>query len=117
LLREERYGLDKKGEPEASDNFQSVVPNLLFTIRCYLKSHGASFTPDISHRGWEALQCAVGVRNRITHPKSIADLVLTDEDLQKLVEASQWWKRTVLGMLEACQEADSFWKARLGGGE
>jgi len=113
LLREERYSLNKKGEPEASENFQRVLPNLLFTIRCYLKNHGASFEPDVSHHGWQALQHTVAVRNRVTHPKSVSDLTLTEEDLRRLIAASVWWKKTIFEMFDACQEADSYWKSRL----
>lgn len=113
LLREERYFLNKKGETESGENYQRVLPNLLFTIRCYPKNHGASFTPDISHHGWHAMQHAVAVRNQITHPKSVADLTLTAQDLQHLVDASKWWTKTIFAMLDACDEADNYWSANL----
>lgn len=49
LLREKRYIRNKQGEPEATENFQRILPNLLFTIQCYLRNHRGSFLPDLSH--------------------------------------------------------------------
>lgn len=113
LLREERYSLNNKGETEASENFQRILPNLLFTIRCYGKNHGASFEPDTSHHGWQALQRAVTIRNRITHPKSISDLTIGVEDQQSLIDASAWWKKTLFDMFNACDQADAHWQAKI----
>ena len=107
LLREERYTLNSKGQTEAMENFQRALPNMLFTLRTYVRNHGASFAPDVSHRGWQAMQRAVAIRNRITHPKSVEDLSLSDEDQQLLVDASLWWKRTLMDMFDACDLADA----------
>lgn len=112
LLREERYNLNAKGEPEASQNFQNFLPNLLFTIRSYGKNHGATFRADTSARGWEAMRQAVSLRNRITHPKSVADLTLSNQDQLHLIEAAAWWKKTLLEMFDACDRADAEWIAK-----
>jgi hypothetical protein len=113
LLKEERYGLDGKGRPQARENFQAFLPNLLFTIQCYLKNHGATYQPNTGHHGWEAMRKFVEIRNRITHPKSTSSLELTETDLKFVVEAASWWKATMLEMFAACAEADSYWKAKL----
>ena len=115
LLKEERYYLNKKGEPESNDNFQKALPNLLFSIRCYVKNHGAAFTPDLESPGWEAMKQLVQIRNQITHPKSTADLHLTDRQLQYVVDGAAWWKSTMLAMFTACDEADQYWKSKLEG--
>ena len=106
LLREERYSLNPKGEPQTKESFQPALSSLLFTLRTYAKNHGASFTPDVSHHGWQAVQRSVDIRNRVTHPKSVADLALSEEDQKKLVDASHWWKRTLMEMFDACDRAD-----------
>lgn len=107
LLREVRYRLNSSGEPEESDEFQKMLPTLLFTVRTYVRNHGAQFTPDLSNHGWGALKKAVALRNRITHPKSLADLEIGEQDQKDMVEASIWWKATVLAMLDACDKADA----------
>lgn len=114
LLREERFQLNAKGEPEAKENFQSVLPNMLFSLRCYVKNHGAVFVPDTSHHGWQSMKKAVEIRNRITHPKSALGLEITDEDANHFINAAEWWKRTLLEMFQACGEADVFFKSQVG---
>lgn len=116
LLREERYYLNNKGEPEIGENFQRFLPNLLFTLRTYVKNHGATFQADTSDNGWLAMQRSVNIRNRITHPKSVADLTLTEQDQRHLIEASAWWKKTLFDMFDACDRSDAEWIARGQGG-
>lgn len=113
ILKEERYALNAKGHPEVRENFQNFLPNLLFSIRCYTKNHGASYEPNLGHHGWEAMRKAAEVRNRITHPKSDSSLALSEEDLKHFVEAAAWWKATMLEMFAACAEADEYWRKRL----
>ena len=112
LLKEERFQLNSKGEPECRENFQSVLPNLLFSIRCYVKNHGASYSPDTGHNGWESMRRAVAVRDRITHPKSASGLEITEEDVAHFTSAAAWWKRTLLEMFRACGEADQFYRSQ-----
>lgn len=114
LLREERFHLSAKGEPEAKENFQSALPNLLFSVRCYVKNHGAVYSPDTGHHGWDSMKRAIAVRDRITHPKSASGLEITDEDVNHFVTAAEWWKRTLLEMFEACGEADVYFKSQVG---
>lgn len=113
LLREERYSIDEKGHPKSAQQFLKFPESLLFSIRCYIKNHGATFDPDIQHPGWSAMRRAVKVRDRVTHPKSAESLNLSDEDLQSFVDAAAWWKMTMLAMFEACQEADAYWQKQL----
>jgi hypothetical protein len=110
LLREERYQLNHRGQPEPRENFQQFLPNLLFSIRCYVKNHGADYQPDIGHHGWECIKKAVTVRDRLTHPKSADGLEVTEADNQVFAEAAAWWKRTLLEMFAACGEADEFYR-------
>jgi hypothetical protein len=114
LLREQRYQLDRRGEPEAKQSRQSVLPNLLFSIRCYAKNHGATYQPDISHHEWESMKKAVAVRDRLTHPKSAEGLDVTEADVQIFEEGASWWKRTLREMFSACDEADEFYRKQPG---
>jgi len=113
LLKEERPALKKNGKVESIDSHQRPLPNLLFSIRCYVKNHGATYEPDTSNSGWAAMREFVQIRNRVTHPKSTEDLDLDDKQLQYVADAASWWKATMLGMFRACEEADRFWRARL----
>jgi hypothetical protein len=113
LLREERYSIDEKGRPKTAQQFLKFPDSLLFSIRCYVKNHGANFEPDTQHPGWSAMRMAVKVRDRVTHPKTVESLDLSDEDLQSFVDAAAWWKMTMLAMFAACKEADAYWLKQL----
>src|SRR5690606_24252611 len=45
---------------------------------------------DFSGASWAGLQHAIKVRNRITHPKSKLDLILSDDEVQNSVSALFW---------------------------
>jgi hypothetical protein len=106
IIKEERYRLNHKGVSEAVPEYQSVLPSILFSIRCFARVWGATFEPDTSHHGWDALQKFVKIRNGLEHPKSVRDLELDDNQRQIGTDAAQWWKQTVIQLLEACRLAD-----------
>lgn len=54
---------------------------------------------------WERLRSAIGVRNRITHPKSRTDLEISDLDLAAAQGAFFWLLDTVMGAMEAANAA------------
>ena len=106
MLKEEKYILSKKGEIEVQENFQKLMPAILFSIRCYCKIYGAEFEPDTSRHGWNALGKYQEIRNQLAHPKSSSDLQITDEKLKHSLDAAEWFKETLLAMFRACDEAD-----------
>ena len=113
LLREERAQLNNKGEPERKGNYQPFLPNLLFSVRCYVKNHGAKYQPDISHNGWESMKKSVAVRDRLTHPKSASGLEVKEEDLECFSAGSEWWEKTLHEMFAACDQADKLINQKL----
>jgi hypothetical protein len=113
LLKEEKYKLDNKGTPKASADFQRLLPNIFFSMRCYAKVHGVIFEPDTKNHGYESMQKFVSIRNGLEHPKSASGLENSDEDLRHAMEAVIWWKNEVFRLLQACDEADEYWKGRL----
>lgn len=117
LLREERPSIDDQGRTKSNPQFLKFPDNLLFSIRCYVKNHGAKFEPDRSGSDWEAMRKAVKIRDRVTHPKTTASLELSDVDLKTFVDAAAWWKKTMLDMFTACEEADTYWSSALNEGD
>jgi hypothetical protein len=115
LLKEERFSIDEEGRPRATEQYLPFPQSLLFSIRCYVKNHGADFQPDLGGSGWSAMRKATEIRNKVTHPKSSESLELSDDDLRAFVDAATWWKATMLAMFEACEESDEFWRKQLEG--
>ena len=93
-LREESYTVDGKGDVVAQQRFIPLTTAIRLAVRQAQHS-----IPDLSvefeHAGWAALQQAIKARNRVTHPKSIDDLTVTDDDLTALKRGLQWLLPTV----------------------
>ncbi|MEH6594973.1 MAG: hypothetical protein V7736_05440 [Colwellia polaris] len=110
LLQEESYQLNAKGKLETKDNFQKLLPMLLFTINCYTRIHGAKITVKTGEHGWEALKEYLKIRNRLMHPKSLEDLELDEASLKKSTEAAKWFKSTLQEVFDECKKADDYYK-------
>jgi hypothetical protein len=106
LLIEKKPFLNSKGEIEVKDNFERFLPMLLFTMKQYVKIHGATFNPDTGDNRWDHMKRFVSFRNRLMHPKSDSDLDFTKEDLNSMLKAVHWFHDNSLNMFKACQEAD-----------
>ena len=113
LLNEQRYSVDEKGHHKTSEQFLRFPQSLLFSIRSYVKNHGADYEPDTRDPGWAAMRSANEIRNRVTHPKSAETLRLSEADLKQFVDAAAWWRRTMFCMFAACEEADEYWRGQL----
>lgn len=113
ILKEEKYTLDKKGNPEAKECFQNTLPTLLFSMICYVKNHGGTFVPDTGNHGWDSMKKLVGIRNNLMHPKSIADLTLSDEQLEHVRTALIWWEENLRALFKTCDKADTHWNSKL----
>jgi hypothetical protein len=50
--------------------------------------------------GWQAFRKAVAIRNRITHPREIRDLLITDAELEDVTRAYHWFTYTVVNNLQ-----------------
>lgn len=112
LLKEETYSINEAGRPRASEKFLKFPESFLFSMRCYAKNHGAEFDVDTGGAGWQAMREANAVRNRVTHPKSLESLTLTEGDLTALVNAAEWSRATLLELFKKCEEADEYWRRR-----
>ncbi len=106
VLRETRYQLSRQGDIEERDNFQSTLLMLLFTLRVYAQNHGATFVPNTSDNGWNCLRKAFDLRDRLMHPKSPQDLLVTDDLGADFTAGIKWWDDSVGSLLNACDAAD-----------
>ena len=116
LLSESRFDLNRKGKPKETEQFLRFPESLVFSLESYAKSHGATFEVDKSCRGWQFMQAATQVRNRVTHPKSPESLEVTDDDKRAVVEAVAWWQELVAQLLKCCDKADACFRGLSGEG-
>jgi len=107
ILKEEQYSLNKKGGIETKDNYQKLMPMILFTINCYTKAHGGNYTPKTGEHGWESMKNYLTIRNNLMHPKSISDLTLDYNKLKTSIEAAGWFKKTIQDMFDNCSVSNA----------
>ncbi len=116
LLREVRQSIDDKGNVRELTSYLPFPDSILFSMKIYVKNHGAVFDIDKSHPGWSAFKRATQVRHNVTHPKNAASLEVADVDIRTLEVASSWWQEQLLAMFAACHEADAYWNSKLSKG-
>jgi hypothetical protein len=88
LLSEEKYYLDD-GEPKTdANNYQRFIPNFKFAFKGFAKSFGFQFSLDTSK---SPLKDFEQLRNRLTHPKKLSDLTITDPEAQMVQRLWKWF--------------------------
>lgn len=81
LLQERRYSLDK-GKINFKTAFNKVEENVILGFRYAARAGYSAFEIDTSKKFWNDLLLFIKLRNRVTHPKSLADLHVSEEDHQ-----------------------------------
>lgn len=105
LCAEESYELTSNGEAEIRTARLRFLPNLRFAFRIVAKAEGVDFSLDVSGAGWQSVQKGVQVRDRLTHPKSVADLMVTDDEARVAIAAFLWVEEQVRDWLSASVRA------------
>jgi hypothetical protein len=97
LLLEEAPFLQNTGKMELQPQRIPFLNHIAFTLRTYAETIGLE--PDFfGLNGWNQLRTALAVRHRLTHPKSLNDIEVSDADLKAVKEGNEWL-RGVLGRL------------------
>jgi hypothetical protein len=100
LLQEVSYDVAESGDAYVKQKFLRLEPNLKFALKMFMRGiPGVSVSLDLEGPGWAALRRAIGVRNRLTHPKRINDLTVTDDELRDLEATFDWTQRIILSNL------------------
>lgn len=103
-LREQSYLVTDKGDVVEQVRFVTLTA----MIRLITKQ-AASLSPDLrlgfDNVGWQRLQQAIAVRNRITHPKSATDLFVRSEELKVVADGLRWTLASVKYVMAATTAA------------
>jgi len=85
------FDIDDKGEVIARPFFIKFLNNIKFSFRVYSKIVGSSFKLNLGENGWQKLQEALKVRDRLMHPKETTDLDVTDAEIEATKKAFDWF--------------------------
>jgi hypothetical protein len=105
VLRGESYDIQDDGQVHVGvARFPRGRRMLRFVLVTTATAYGLVPAPDFGTRGWQALVEAWAVRNRLTHPRTAADLVVSDSELQAVNEGYLWFSDTSIRMRVAAAE-------------
>jgi RiboL-PSP-HEPN len=101
LLSDISYNLKENGEPYEQPKFLPMQKNLRLTVSVFNRFTRSSIDLQTNSTTWNRFNQIIQVRNRITHPKNVGDIDITDEEIQHAIEVCNWFN----GISENCIEA------------
>ena len=105
-LKELTFFLDDNGEVREKKKYLRLPDNLKFTIESVNRVLGASIKLGIDTQDWTNFIRSVKIRNNITHPKNLADLVISDKDLECIRSVNSWFNDIAVAMMAALKNFD-----------
>jgi hypothetical protein len=91
LLREEAYTLDSRGQVKKQPKFLPLDLNYRFALEMYAKRMYPNLKLELGDGGWEAFKQAIEIRHRLTHPKHIDTITVSDEEFKVLKRGYEWF--------------------------
>jgi len=96
LLSHEFYAPGETGKLKRQERKIPFINYVAFSIRAY-SQHSRWFdcSTFFADNGWNDFKKSAKIRNRITHPKSEEDILISEEDM-KIVESASVWFQCVI---------------------
>lgn len=90
IFEERQLSITEQGKISAQSRFISLASTIRLVARIASRINEADDV-DFSGRDWDRFRKAIAVRNRITHPKSVGDLHVTEDDVDQVTNALFWF--------------------------
>ena len=87
ILREENYVLKNNGKVSTEKAKLRTADNFKFALSLFIEKTGAAHPLAFNGGEWEAYKKSLKIRDRITHPKSFSDVIVTDSEYDVLRES------------------------------
>ncbi|XSG76760.1 hypothetical protein ACP8Y2_07080 [Herpetosiphon llansteffanensis] len=91
ILKEKDLKVDKDGKVFSDQRFIKLEYNILFSIKWYSYVYNIDYSIDKGVKEWEIFKKSISIRNRITHPKSIEDIIISDNDIKNIIKVKEWF--------------------------
>ena len=105
-LREEAFRIERSGGVGVEDMRTPFLPNFLFAFRVVAATYEFEYNIPTGDAEYERFQACARIRDRLTHPKRLIDLQITDSETDALKVAYKWfWEHaiTLMNRLPASQ--------------
>lgn len=93
MLEEVSYDLGDKGEAITQTKFMKLPTNIRFAFDAAARAFGVTYKLEVGDSGWSMFKEALNIRNRITHPKKIDDLKMSEAEVQKVIDTGAWFMK------------------------
>jgi hypothetical protein len=113
VLAERAFDLNDQGQVTSRQATYPWLRSARFAFDAFAKAQGLNVRLDASGVGWARLREAVGIRNRITHPKSTADIAVSPPEAQTVWDANILFVQQLLDLMQAAAAHDSARSAEL----
>lgn len=94
LLKEEDPQIVHGGSVEIRKKRISLLPNFEFALHTYARVRHQNAKIDKRGAGWQSLQQAIRIRDRLTHPHTLEDLSVSVAELQVVEKAMEFFRDT-----------------------
>lgn len=98
-LLEETYSVDENGVVRSQPRFLPLPTAIRLVVR-FVQRFRPRYQLDFTHVGWSHLKSTVSTRNRLVHPKTMADTVVTDEEVSAAMASFDWLLAFVIEVRE-----------------
>lgn len=107
-IQEKSYAIGERGDLVEQIRFVPITTMVRLVTKIAAEV-SSGFAVDFSHVGWANLKTAITVRNRLTHPKSLADLSINQNELDTAKSGFFWLLALVIeGMAAMNDEVAAF---------
>ena len=118
FLQDKDHFLNGAGKATTqSEKYPSFLANFRFAFSMLIKGFSIARGLNVGVDEWRVFQESVKVRNRLTHPKEINNLTVTDEDIRTLTIAMSWFNseitHLVTGMLASTKNLDEHIRVKI----
>jgi hypothetical protein len=90
FAQEQVYKLTESGDIQVHRNKITLESNIRFAFKLFARAGYISTDLDVSGAEWQALKRAIKLRDRITHPKAISDLTISNEEFNDVFTSFGW---------------------------
>jgi hypothetical protein len=101
ICAESAFELDSQGNVERRSARLRFSPNLRFALTICPKAVGSHYRTDFGDGGWDATRNAAKTRDRLVHPKRVADLSVSDAEMAEAYKAAKWVDAEIDRILKA----------------
>lgn len=102
VANEVTYSLTEKGRVEERVLLTPTLSNVRFAMSLFAKSVNAEYEFPAGEVEFEKLRIAQLVRNRLTHPRTGSELLVSDEEFKAVERAAEWFSGEVGKLYVVC---------------